>query len=428
MPYEFLSNAAHGRKAHDELEEQLRQCVVDGCLSTVVKNFRVGDEKFGNGEQFYAPFMVQFCDRQRWLIYSTTSCRTDRIKGQQWDAENLKRLDASVESAFLVYPNEIESADKEQFAVQRDKYSNGYELSYLDDILSVSSVIRLIKKRADDIFRSLALHVDEEGKTDEEIFRESESQKERLAALSVADIGKLWDFNGRSFERQLADVLGDRKLLQMWNAGVPNDGKDRAYGCFVDTLQCLGLTPSQVSSIVATAEQKDIGLLPNGGQPKTDVLVRIKNHSDAETVYTISCKRTNSKWVSAHQYKAGDFLQVLDPENEPLGAMLYAFQYAGSISAMGRNSRVLSELMAPYAEKLTRWVLGGDGGPGDPMTQHARFVATFRPADNVFSIHSVDDYTKVLMSRPLQNFMTPFHWTYASGQRQKSIQLKMPIF
>ena len=74
MTYTFLSNAAHGRKAHDELEERLRQCLADGYLSAVVKNFRVGDEKFGNDEQFYAPFMVQFSDRQRWLIYSTTSC------------------------------------------------------------------------------------------------------------------------------------------------------------------------------------------------------------------------------------------------------------------------------------------------------------------------------------------------------------------
>ena len=427
MTYTFLSNAAHGRKAHDELEERLRQCLADGYLSAVVKNFRVGDEKFGNDEQFYAPFMVQFSDRQRWLIYSTTSCRTDRIKGQQWDAENLKRLDASIEAAFLVHPDEIEREDEEQFVAQREKYSKGYELSYLDDIFSFSSVIELIQKKSDDIFRAIALHVEVEGKTDEEIFRESETQKERLASLSVAEIGKLWDFSGRSFEKQLAAVLEDRDLLKMWKADQPCKGCSRSYGYFSDTLRCFGLDPSQVSSIVATAEQKDIGLLPNGGQPKTDVLVRVKNRNGVETVYTISCKRTNSKWVSAHQYKADDFHQVLAPENGPLGLMLHAFQYAGSISAMGDNSRALAEMMAPYAEKLTRWVLGGDGGAGDPITQHARFIATFRPSDNTFSIHSVDDYTKLLMSRPLQNFMTPFHWTYASGQRQKSIQLKMPI-
>ena len=57
-----------------------------------------------NKSQFYTPFLIEFHDETKWALFTTTSMRTDRIKGQQWDALNLKKINQSISSVYLIYP------------------------------------------------------------------------------------------------------------------------------------------------------------------------------------------------------------------------------------------------------------------------------------------------------------------------------------
>ena len=81
----------------------------------------------------------------------------------------------------------------------------------------------------------------------------------------------------------------------------------------------------------------------------------------------------------------------------------------------------------PHLGKLCKWVLGGFGMACKSQIQCANFLVVYNPCDEYFAIHSVDDYTKLLLERRPLAFGTPFAWTYASKQRGKSIQLKVPI-
>lgn len=408
---EYLSNAAHGYKAHGTLRALLCDCLNKEYVAEVLQNYRVGYPGFGNDKQFYAPFVVQFHDRQRWAIFSTTSCRTDRVKGQQWDSENLKKLDAAIVRAYIVYPDNTSPADVQAFVAQREKYDSHAEYTFVDGICSFSELAEKIEEYSNEIFQG-----------------EDVGQEEwRIAeGTSPDDGGKDFDFKGRSFERALAHTLSDSTIFSKWKNGAPYSEQNRHYTYFAAIMHIFGLKAEEVERITASSSQEEIGLLPNGGQPKTDILVRVVFKDGWGKNYTISCKRSKQAMVSAHQYSADSFADVLDPNNMELRGMLHAFQAAGALSAAGLDSERFTEILRPYGRKLCEWVLSGVGGTGNPDTQFANYIVTYRPQDNRFAIHTVRDYIDEIMLKP-RNFGTPFAWTFASGQRGKSIQLKMPV-
>ena len=58
--------------------------------------------------------------------------------------------------------------------------------------------------------------------------------------------------------------------------------------------------------------------------------------------------------------------------------------------------------------------------------QKVDYVVTLQTTTNTFSVHSLEDYYDLISSHSGM-FGTPFHWTYASKQKGKSIQLKVPV-
>ncbi len=50
-----------------------------------------------------------------------------------------------IKRAYLVYPNEVEPKDKLAFVSQKIKYANKWEYSCIDDILSVSELIKEVE-------------------------------------------------------------------------------------------------------------------------------------------------------------------------------------------------------------------------------------------------------------------------------------------
>lgn len=392
MAFTNAEKLQHGQSAQESLESILKHCKNAGYLTSISKTYRVGKSGYHNPAQFYAPFLITFEDQTKWALFTTTSMRTDRIKGQQWDAKNLKEINPSISKVYLIYPDACK--EENEFIRQNNKYANKEEYSALDAILSQNQIAILIEEYA----------------------------------LKDKTVGQIKDIQGNSFESRIAIILSYAENFKKWKTkAVTLEGMH--YGMFESIINCFGLIPEDTENIKATCDKKIIGRLPSGGNPKTDVLVEVTNSAGYTAHYTISCKRSSDKSVSVHQYTANTFADVLDPSNEKLRALLNAFQKAGSLSSFGQeNCLKLTEHLKPYIRRLSLWALGGVGGGGDPTTQWADYILIYDNKDDSTSMHRLSTYVDILLEKEVSgNFKTPFSWTYPSKRRGESIQLKCKI-
>ena len=391
-----LTNAQkmrHGTNAQNNLESILKYCLNKNYITCFHKNYRVGKVGFTNKEQFYAPFLIEFSYGEKWALFSTTSMRTDRIKGQQWDAFNLKEIDHNISKAFIIYSDGISESDKAEFARQNNKYLNSEEYSAIDQIISQDTLYNLIE------------------------------------ATALADLGegKIKDIQGRGFEDRVAATLSSKENLKKWKTNDPTL-VGYYYSIFVVVVEKLQLESDKVTEIFATTDKQIIGRLPSGGNPKTDILVSV-NYYDRSETFGISCKRSSDSQVSVHQYTADAFANVLDSSNERLRALLNDFQKAGSLRDLGEEKcNQLTAELEPYNEALSRWVLGGIGGDGNENIQWAKYLLTYDNRSSTFKIHTIEEYCMLLKTKGVQGqFGTFFSWTYPSKRRGKDIQLKCKI-
>ena len=383
----------HGKSAQHGLDCILNRCLKEGYLSEIRHDYRAEAESYSD-KQFYAPFVIIFGDGTKWALFTTTTMRTDRIKGQQWDAFNLKRIDSSITRAYLVYPDGISEKNRSAFLNQNQKYREHREITAIDAIVSQDQISNLIE----------------------------------MQAISSKSSGQIKDIQGTSYEVKIADILNNKLNLNKWkNSDAALEGMH--YDVFLKIMKCLGLKQNEVRAIIATADERKIGKLPSGGSPKTDVLVRVYYVGGGDEFFTVSCKRSSEKAVSVHQYSADSFADVLDKDNARLRQLLRKFQECGSLGAFGtENKAALTRELAPYLRKLSLWVLSGRGGDGDPITQHARYIITYDNNDSSTAISKTEDYCEHLIeSGVVGHFGTPFIWTYPSKRKGLDIQLKCKI-
>lgn len=383
------SKSRHGANAICSLGEILETCKSNSYVNDITEKYRVGYENYSDA-QFYAPFLLHFDDETKWILYSTTSMRTDRIKGQQWDAINLKKIDPAIQYAFITYPDGSDINVAEEFIRQREKYLRELEYSAIDDILSHNELFKRIEEKA----------------------------------LSAFGSGKRKDREGRSFEYQFATIMANQRNYVRWKTGDA-DIVGVHYDLYEKILNFLKLDSANIIAISATDNIKS---LPSGGPAKTDVCISVAHPDDFQEQYTFSCKRSSSDKVSVHQYKADDFADTLAPENKELRRLLNLFQSNPSLTAFGKkNCVLLTKALEPYKKELAMWVLGGYGGKGT-ATQWAEYIIVYKNDINQISVHSVDDYyDELLKNNAGGHFGTVFSWTYPSKQREKSIQLKCKI-
>lgn len=247
-------------------------------------------------------------------------------------------------------------------------------------------------------------------------------------ALQNKTAGQKKDIQGNNFESRVADILSFRQNLIKWQNN-DNTIEGMHYDLFFNVVECFGLDKNKVQSITATSNSKKIGRLPSGGKPKTDVLATVSYcDGSSDKTFTVSCKRTSKKEVSVHQYPANTFAKVINPDDVVLKNLLEKFQERGNLRDFGlENGIALEKALKPYLEKLSLWVLGGFGGDGN-ICQCASYILTYDNQTNSSRIHKTVDYYKCLLNAGVKgHFGTLFKWTFASGQRGKSIQLKVQI-
>lgn len=403
----------HGAQNRDSFNEILIECLDKGYISDFQRNFRIGNPTAENQQQFYAPFMIQFPNRTRWVIFVTTSMRTDRIKGQQWDAHNLKELDSAISMAILAYPaSDVNNVD---FKRQDAKYQNNQEISAIDRIFNFEELRQAIQN---EFYIQIGEEFDIQGK---DANLQDSNQIEQLL-----DNGKIWDKDGKNFEVQIAQILSSKDNLIVWKNNQES-ATDNNSLFFCKMLDVFVGNKEIVESIDATAKKEYIGYLPSGGSPKTDVIATITFTDKSQKIITISCKRSKSKMVTVHQYNADVFTDVLDKDNDKLRNLLNMFQYTGNIRNLPDGiANELENELKKYIKPLALWVIGGIGGGGNPDTQWAKYIVSYQTTQNEFNVHPIEEYCDMICKKSVM-FGTPFNWTYASKSKGKNIQLKAPV-
>lgn len=386
------NKAENGVSAKSSLKYILDRCKNSGYIDDIKYDYAVGRVGYGDKEQFKAKALIKFSSGERWLIYTTTTFRSDRFKGNEWDAFNIKSIDKSITNTYMVYADGLNPKEELEFARYSVKCNNGNLYTPFTDIVSQETIVKLIEE----------------------------------CALENQSKGYKKTVKGNDFEDRVAKTLEFKQNIDKWNDHNCN-AVGSHYPLFERIALCIGLKKC-IKSVNATSDKKSIGRLPSGGNPKTDVLMRVEYENGTTEVFTFSCKRSASKSVTVHEYKADDFADILDKDNDELRKFLNEFQCAGSLSKFGDdNCMLFEEAIHPYVTKLTEWVVGGFHGGGDPKTQWAKYLIIYRGSDETVEVIKTEDYCKKILSDDPGNFGTPFRWTYPSKKRGKCIQLKTKV-
>lgn len=335
--------------------------------------------------QFKATEELTFADGSKAIVYTTNSIRSDRVKEQQWDAYNIKRIDRTINYAWLVVPD-----DEALLAGQsvRRNITSGDYFTAIDDILTIQMFYDEVFSRFSETINAGAMH----------------------------------DIAGNSFEETFESILSDRDNLERFNGDTSCVGY--RFDVFRSIMEKVGIKPLDVFSITAT---RDIPRLPTGGKAKTDVAASLQLTNGDTRLVTFSLKNTSASAVSVHEYDANAFSTVLDPSNSELRRLLYSFQNAGSASGMPTDDQArLTAILRPLRMKLDLWVLGGIGTPNSSRLQTVDYLVVKHKTDNSIDVHELQEYCSAMEQKNdgSSGFGTIFSWTYPSKRRGKAIQLK----
>ncbi|MBQ1984412.1 MAG: MspI family type II restriction endonuclease, partial [Spirochaetaceae bacterium] len=229
----------HGKNAKSALESILLECKNYAYIKEIIKDYRCGYAEYDNS-QFYCNFVIVFQDYTKWIVNITTSFRSDRLKGNQWDTYNIKEIDPSISKSVLVYPDDLLQDDKDDFLQYKFKIINRKHFSAIDDIVGQQELFELIENYAN-------------------------------KNLSV---GVKKDLQGNNFESYISTVLSNEKNLEKWKTLNPKLVGIH-YDFFEKILFCFNLDKTNVTKINATSDKKVIGNLQTAGYPKTDIIVTV---------------------------------------------------------------------------------------------------------------------------------------------------------
>ena len=399
---EFISQAntaknLTGLNAQDALEGLLQYLQEQGIIlgySTELgsRNDIAQPHHYG----LYAPFLITLNNGNVWALYSTTSIR-DRIKQQHWDSLLVKRYYyIEISKCYLIYPDSVSAKEKRNFINANEKIqdiiNHQNNLDELDGIISQTELVKLLM----------------------------------LAAYENMQYGTMQDSRGRIFEKTVASILKDEHNIARWNGDRLESGNQ--YPLFVKFYEKFGCTGKSIKKVI-TKTGNELGKLPTGGAPKTDVLVSVEFEDCSSSIFTISCKLSSKEWVSAHEYSAKSFVDALSINEEQLVYELDLFQNLGGETLMPLEDReVLKEKLKPYVKGLTEWVITGKHGSGDPITQVAKYVAIgidHGGTTDTIHIYTAEEYIDLVLETTTGQFGTPFKWTYPSKKKGEKIQLKM---
>lgn len=377
----------HGQNARKALKNMLHTMRAHNFISNIEENYAIYDKEFPKKDQFKAPYRIEFEDEEQWILFSTTSIR-DRMKQQEWDTLNIKRLNDKVKKAYVVVPDGIHEDELKSAEKYNQEIKEGKRYSVLDGVETLEITEELIQYKGAPLL----------------------AYGSGLAKM------------GNGFEEKVAAVLNNSQNFIKWKEDSKiTDGY--FYPLFLQIVNKFALDKNRVTKISATTK---VPPLATRGKPKTDVIVEVEIDYLDEYIFTISCKRSEKSVVSVHEYPAERYVTVLNSVDKELEQLLMEFKDAGGVNAYTKTDE-LTEKMKVYGDALARWGVGGYGDPKvtQPEFQCADYIITFDARENKYSIHELDEYISLCKQDGKNggHFGTIFRWT----KKKNNIQLKMKL-
>lgn len=354
-------------------------------------NYSVGYPNYAEN-QFKMDALIIFkdSDNERWLVKTTNTIRSDRAKGNQFDAQNIKQIDPKVGKIFLVTPDHINPNEVKHRIAYSRQITTGQLFSMIDDALSLNALRSLIREKAVENIS--------QGKRANILGRDTEDQIKR--ALMNPDNKILWNSSGASSAHHKSDT----------------------FDLFSKVLVAFGVQPQE--KIIEVYATTDIPLLDGLGYPKTDVHCEVTTDKQLYEM-NISVKQSTDKKVTIHEGYVQDLLSALCiEETSKLGKSLLQLQKYGGKKKLAEedahSTEVLEKELSKYNEELVAFFVFGIGS-----SQVGIQVANLLLYYNTLEVLTVDETVQHMLSFKGQ-FDTPFSWTYPSGKGGEKIQIKAP--
>lgn len=418
--------AKAGQSTMSTLDKLLDQMISDNSDVTLQHHVAYGAEG-KDQKQFKADAQINFVkEHLAWLLECSTSVRSDRVKGKEFDIEHIKKILAQngiATKAYFVVPDSAKAKEVKSLDSFRQHIQKQDRVTYFDDALSIQAFRTLLENK----------------------LTENQQQGQRSNTL------------GTSAEELLCEAFNNEKNIVLWNN--PNDyiTKSDTFGIFSSVLHKLAPTIGKIRTSVAyrsgsndeISKQLTRIVDENGksrGMPKTDVYINVTAENGDTNVFKVSVKKPSSvtkKKVTVHEGSVEQLLSDLKDSissdskfNDPnlfdkLSVALIDFQNCGSKKGMKpENVTFLNENLADLNHWLIDYCVFGINNPlQNKEVQQANALLSFNPQNGDCTVRTVAEEEQVLIDGITNRsaFGTPFSWTYPSKKRGKKIQLKCTV-
>lgn len=413
-----------GKDLSDQLALKFEELKSEGIIKRFEKGVNFPHSNYQYQKQYLANFLIETLDDQYIVINSSTSFRNDRFKTQSYDLEGIKKhstISEQIIASIMLYPDDQES--NKTFNTFKRLLQNKKAYTPATHTLLLSEFIDFLENHKAEI-------EEEKLKEQEETRLQDFKVAEDIAKYNPVELGSYYGLKGNAFEKEIINKLNDAQLLE--NYKLFKSTSDEVFNSALHTLIAdYRISPSDIINIKAS---NTITKLKNGGNAKTDIVVELTTQEKTITT-TISIKNTTQNRVSCHDYRATDFIRVLDPQNIRLAYYLNLFQKSGSdkdfIKNLENNDSIeeFEEVLAPYKSKLIEWALTGAHDAEnliEPKLQISQYLLINK--NGTIKMVKFESYIAELNTNITNlKYGLPLSWTYPSKNRGKRIQLKLPI-
>lgn len=391
------------------------------------KNVKFG-AKDKDQDQFSIDAILEFTDqsKEKWLIKTSSSYRSDRIKGNEFDIEHIKLIVKSPNielKSFFVVPDTENNSSFEKY---KKNVENHRIVTYFDKVLKFREFRHLILDRCSKYL----------------------SQGTRSNVL------------GNDAEKEISDAFNNLNNINIWNQTGNNQVIKSKDFSIVQALMNKYYPDKKLKSMVAYDNDSDGNYYlddlktvkgPNNenlGKPKTDVLIKLTFTDDTTAQINLSVKhpKLKSKKVTAHEGSIEVLMDDLaaslpsysifndSKKFDQLYKALKNFQDAGSAKNMNPEDKLfLADNLSDINSWLIDYFLFGTNNRRFNNNQVANTMAIINPQNGDLLYLTQEEERQLLLDycqlqkSTSSSFGTPFSWTYPSKKRGKKIQIKSPL-
>ncbi|MCT7800799.1 MAG: MspI family type II restriction endonuclease, partial [Lactobacillus iners] len=390
--------AKAGVNTANELLDLLKKIVNKFQKIDLITSVEYG-EKDKDKRQFKANAQINFNDTDTsWLVDVSSSFRSDRVKGKEFDIEHIKKIldrQGLDTYAYFILPDNAKEKDKNELEKFSRHIQKQDRVTYFDGAMLMTS------------FRNLLEH----------------------EATKSMDQGIKSNLLGASGEEALALAFTNESNLKIWNNPKSNIYQSSSYSLFEAVIK--GLCPNigkllSINSIGSNSNTPIADQLKlvkangqNYGKPKTDVIISIINEKGKNLIFKFSVKQpsSNKGKVTVHEGSVERLLNDLkyslpsdsifnDPDMfNKLSTALKDFQKVGSKSKIqDDNLEFLNYHLASLNKWLIDYFMFGINNSYLNKNQQANALLVFDPTTGNCKVSNVSETELTLLNHRKATF------------------------